>query len=60
MTKYYYVTHEGPNGNGGFNRPVSSIGGIIDAVMCSLEYGGTATVGEITEDSIDKACISDS
>lgn len=41
----YRVTHEGDGM--GSNTIVTSIGGILDAVMSAMKYGGTATVSEI-------------
>ena len=48
MTKYR-ITHKG--GDFGSNIITSTFGGILDAVLRALEYGGTATVSEIIEDT---------
>ena len=44
--KKYRIIYEGDGMAS--NTIVSTIGGIIDAVILAMEYGGTATVSEIS------------
>ncbi len=49
--KRYRVHHEGDGMAS--NTVVSTIGGLLDAVMSALEFGGTVTVSELPEEKGD-------